>query len=225
VPDGGGIRDAAPSSLVDLQLTIAELADTSFLQSTPYSGPVWVSAFDQDGQPRSAADAAAVASGSLAGVPAGLDWFGIEPASGTSAMTSTLAPVNVSTLDPTVILHVVSTEALGLLRVDGPSWSPDPDHASVIAVFLRDGKPRAGATMVGPAGIDVIYDVGPPFYTALADTTGEAGVAIVRDIGGASVYPALTPMTLQYRVGTRTLPLQVFLAQGFVTWVEVSVSE
>jgi len=226
VPDGGGIRDAAtPSDVVDLHLTIAELVDASFFQSAPFTGPVLVSAFARDGQLESAADAAVVGSGLLAGVPAGLDWFGIEPASGASAMTPTLEPSMFTTLDPTVILHVVSTEALGLIRVDGPSWSPDPDRASVVLVFLRDGRPRAGVTMVGPVGIDVIYDVGQPFYTALTDTTGAAGVVIVRDIEGAGIYPALTPMTLQYRVATTTLPLQLFLARGFVTWVEVGVSE
>jgi len=243
-PDGGGgTRDVsvppaadadADAGTVTVPYTVRQTVDSWFYATASYSNPVLVRAVGPNGQVAPASDAGSAVPGTVSDVAPGANWFLVEDTTTSRRLSATLQLVDIDSRAPSASVRAVATDGISNLVVDQVVWAPPAGTATIVLSFRKSGRGAAGVTVdrsALPAGTTVAYDssgmyVSDAMVIGAMPATDVQGTAIVREIAGAQPFPALTSVTLRYRLAnnTSTFPaIDAKIARDAVTWMQIDL--
>jgi hypothetical protein len=237
--DGPTSVDVGDGSIVTVNVTytVRQTIDSWFYAVSNYGNVVNVHALSAGGwltPPGEDAGVPPPPPGALLDVASGLNWFLVEDGSSARRIASTLQLVDIDAARPDANLRAVATDGLTNLVIDQVLWAPPAGTATLVLNFRRGGRGAAGVTVnrgALPAGTTVAYDsagmyVSDAMVIGAIAATDVQGTAIVREIAGAQLFPALTSATLRYSLVNNTAqfpPIEAKLARDAVTWMQIDL--
>jgi hypothetical protein len=232
MPSNDAASTASDAGAVKVKLSlVGMLSEATFSKDVmQYTGPVKVTSFGPASDAVDTGDTGVVLPQDLDGVASGPNWFAVQDTNPVVTLASTLQRVDVGTSDPSVTLSALNAGQLAATNIDGDLlMSPVQGQATIVLVFQRDGRSVSDVAVTGVADPAVIsYYAGTPFpYQTQGKgtmSTGADSTVLIAHVPVAAQFPKMNTVNLSYTVGNQAaIPLDVNVAQTFVTWMLVSV--